>query len=205
MTFALAPLERGAYRAIIADPPWGFRSNSLARPGRNAMRHYRCMTMAEIEALPVGDLAAPDSYLFLWITKPFLVVGAHLPLLKAWGFKPSTIGFDWIKTRLREHDANRLGPITAEAFVPGQGFTTRLNAEHVVIGRRGGPMPARRDVRSTIVAPRREHSRKPDAFYEAARAIVGTDARIADLFARESRPGIETWGAEATKFDGAAG
>lgn len=101
MTWPFGDLPRGQFAAILADPPWRFKSNSTARPGRNAMGHYECMTVEEISALPVGELAAPDSALFLWITGPFLALGAHLPLMRAWGFKPSGMGFVWIKLNPR--------------------------------------------------------------------------------------------------------
>lgn len=73
-------LEPGKYGAIVADPPWSFKSNSKARPGRNAMRHYETMSLEEIEALPVKDLAADNCALFLWITSPFLAIGAHIAI-----------------------------------------------------------------------------------------------------------------------------
>ena len=88
---------RQDYRVIAADPPWAFKSNSIVKPGRNAMRHYQTMSLADISALPVQNVVADDAILFLWITGPFLVIGAHIPLMKAWGFAPSGMGFVWIK------------------------------------------------------------------------------------------------------------
>ena len=79
---------RADYRVIVADPPWRFKSNSLANPGRNALRHYDCMALPEITALPVTDVAAPDSVLFLWVPGPFLAIGAHLPIMRAWALNP---------------------------------------------------------------------------------------------------------------------
>src|SRR5262249_23674159 len=68
--------QRGPYRVIVADPPWLFKSNSAAKPGRNALAHYDCMSVDEIAAMPVHDYAAPDCVLFLWVTTPMLVIGA---------------------------------------------------------------------------------------------------------------------------------
>ena len=45
-----------------------------------------------------------------------------------------------------------------------------------------------------VVAPRREHSRKPDEFYDRVREYVGPEARIAELFAVDSREAIDAWG-----------
>lgn len=186
---------RNDYRVIAADPPWQFKSNSAAKPGRNAMRHYDCMSLDAINALPVADIAAPDAILFLWITGPFMAIGAHLPLMKAWGFKPSGMGFVWIK----------LNPKAASLFIlqsdlaMGGGFTTRKNAEFCLIGKRGRSVRQSASVHEVIIDPRRQHSRKPDEFY--TRAQEYSRGPYLEMFARESRPGWDTWGNQATKFD----
>jgi hypothetical protein len=92
-TFAPLPVTAGGFACVHADPPIRFRSNSRERPGRNAMRHYRCYDYLDFEKLPVADVVARDAYLFLWAPGPFLVIGAHLPLVRAWGFKPGGIAF----------------------------------------------------------------------------------------------------------------
>jgi N6-adenosine-specific RNA methylase IME4 len=60
------------YGAILADPPWSFKTWSQKGEGKSAQRHYRCMTTAELCALPVGDYAADDCALFLWATWPMI-------------------------------------------------------------------------------------------------------------------------------------
>jgi len=185
--FPFAPLKRRAYGAIVADPPWRFSGNSAERPGRNPRRHYRCMTVTELCEMPAGVLAADDCRLFLWVTAPFLAAGLHLPVVAAWGFRPSTVVFTWVKT-------NRDGsPFT------GNGYHSRQNPEFVVLGVRGSPARASRSVHSVILAPRREHSRKPDDFYDRVATLTGDVAR-AELFAREERPGWDAWGDEVGKF-----
>ena len=102
--------------------------------------------------------------LFLWIPGPFLVRGMHLPIMRAWGFEPSSIAFVWIKPN-RKAFANRGFFLDETLFAKGMGHTTRQNAEYVVLGRRGKPRRLRKDVHQLIIEPRREHSRKPDEFY----------------------------------------
>jgi hypothetical protein len=46
---------------------------------------------------PFRRRLAKDAFLFLWITGPFLALGAHLFVMQAWGFTPSAIGFVWAK------------------------------------------------------------------------------------------------------------
>lgn len=189
---------RTDYRVVCADPPWHFKSNSAAKPGRNAMRHYDCMSLDDINALPVADITAPDAILFLWITGPFMAIGAHLPLMKAWGFKPSGMGFVWIK----------LNPKAASLFIlksdlaMGGGFTTRKNAEFCLIGKRGRSVRQNAGVHEVIIDPRRQHSRKPDEFYSRVQSY--SEGPYIEMFARQSRPNWDCWGNESTKFDEAA-
>ena len=66
----MIPFPRGPFDVILADPPWAFASNSVAKPGRNVRRHYPTMTLPEICALPVSALAARNALLLMWITAP---------------------------------------------------------------------------------------------------------------------------------------
>ena len=61
------------------------------------MRHYACHSMAALAALPVADVVARDAFLFFWTTSPLISTGAHIPVMRAWGFEPTAMGFVWIK------------------------------------------------------------------------------------------------------------
>ena len=63
------------------------------------------------------------------------------------------------------------------------------------MGTRGSPKRRARDVRQLIVAPRREHSRKPDDTYERIERLLG--GPYLELFARHSREGWDSWGHQA--------
>jgi N6-adenosine-specific RNA methylase IME4 len=186
---------RSDYRVIAADPPWRFKSNSAAKPGRNAMRHYDTMSLVDIAALPVKDLAAKDAALFLWITGPFLAIGAHLPLMQAWGFEPTAMGFVWIKLNPR---APQLFFVERD-LATGGGFTTRKNAEFCLIGKRGKSIRQSAGVHEVIIEPRREHSRKPDEFFDRVERY--SEGPYLELFARQSRAGWDCFGNESTKYD----
>lgn len=189
-----AGLMRNYYRVISADPAWNFKSNSVAKPGRNARRHYACMSLEDIAALPVVDLVANDCALFLWITGPLLAIGAHLPIMKAWGFKPAGMGFVWVK----------LNPRAASLFflssdlATGGGFTTRKNAEFCLIGKRGRSLRQDAGVHEIIISPRREHSRKPDETFERIQRYA--PGPYLELFSRERRAGWDAWGNQTDKF-----
>lgn len=172
----MTPLPSGPFSCVLADPPWRFKSNSVAKPGRNARRHYRTMSLEEIAALPVSEIVAQDCALFLWITGPFLAIGAHMPVMKAWGFKPSGIAFVWRKRRM------------------GTGFTTRKSVEFVVLGKRGRSVRQAKDVLDFIDERAREHSRKPEEAYRRIERYCHGD-RV-ELFARHARSGWVGWGDE---------
>jgi N6-adenosine-specific RNA methylase IME4 len=183
------------YRVITADPPWRFKSNSKDNPGRNAMRHYSCMSLADIVAMPVRDVLAEDAILFLWITGPFLAIGAHLPIMKAWGFEPSGMGFVWIKLNPKAPETF----FTERDLATGGGFTTRKNAEYCLIGKHGRSVRQSASVHEVIIEPRRQHSRKPDKFYR--RVEQYTSGPRLELFSRRNRPAWTCWGDQVGLFD----
>jgi N6-adenosine-specific RNA methylase IME4 len=55
---------------------------------------------------------------------------------------------------------------------------------------------------ASINAPHREHSRKPDEFYDTVRRV--TEGPRVDMFSREPRDGFGQWGIETGKFAGSA-
>lgn len=179
------PLRPYSYDVIMADPPWKLRHRSARGVAKSAQSKYQVMTLAEIVALPVRRLAAESCWLWLWTTSPMLQQG--LQIMDAWGFRYVTAG-TWSKR----------GPTGRLAF--GTGHVLRCAGEHYLIGRIGAPPVCSHSVRNVIEERRREHSRKPDSAYADAEKLFGP-ARRADLFARESRPGWDSWGDEAGKFD----
>ena len=88
------------YSIIYADPPWAYRTYSKKGQGRSAESHYPTMCIEDIKALPVGELAAKDCALFLWITFPCLCEA--LEVLTAWGFSYKTVAFVWVKQNRKE-------------------------------------------------------------------------------------------------------
>lgn len=184
-------LPRNGFRAICADPPWTFKTWSDLRQTRAASNHYGLMSMRDIEDLPVGELASENAALFLWATNPMLPQA--LKVMDAWGFAYKTVAFTWAKTTKK----------TDWSWAPkwhiGLGYWTRANTECCLLGTRGDPKRISQSVRQLIVAPLREHSRKPDEFFAGVEALV--PGPYLDLFGRQSRTGWSCWGNEATKFD----
>jgi N6-adenosine-specific RNA methylase IME4 len=197
-----AGLQRAFYGAIAVDPPSHFSSYTAIQSQnwssrRDNERHYATMNVAQLAALPVKELASPEGcHLFLWTSGPF--IPQALALIEAWGFRYSTRAFTWIKTK-RSWDPR--DPLTESDFHVGLGLTVRHQTEIVLLARRGNCRRKAKDVRELILAPRREHSRKPDEFF--ARVERYCDGPYLDLFARSTRHGWTAWGDETEKFDAA--
>ncbi len=187
------PPQAGAYRVIYADPPWHFRTYSAKGKGRSADAHYDTLDLAGVKALPVAEWAAPDAVILLWATDPLLPQA--LEVMAAWGFTYKTVGFYWAK--LNKSSATEI--YAERDFFTGLGFWTRANPEPCLLGTRGKPGRRSAGVRKLVVAPRREHSRKPDVVAERIETLL--EGPYLELFARESRPGWDHWGNQAGLFD----
>lgn len=165
------------YRTIVADPPWDYERADGRLPTRSEMPlAYESLSLGDICILPVSDLAERSAHLYLWTTAEhlrhsFAVVGA-------WGFTYRTT-IVWCKRRL------------------GMGATAwRNSAEFILFGERGYVKPQRRDLGTWHEwATGREHSQKPDAFYDLVPTV--SPGPYLELFARRQRFGWDTWGNEA--------
>jgi len=153
--------------------------------GPDPQAHYKCEAFNKLAAVPVASVAAPDCFLFLWV--PLRSVFLVEPLMRAWGFIFSGSGFVWIKP-------NKSG----FGWAMGGGYGTRKNVEVCWLGRRGKPQRKSKGVRELIVAPRREHSRKPDEIYSRIEEFCA--GPFLELYARQQWPGWICVGDGVGKF-----
>lgn len=181
--FADLPLFH--YRCILADPPWRFENYSAKGEAKNPVAHYDCMSLPELLDLDVGHLAAPDCALFMWATAPMLPDA--LSAMARWGFTFKTAGA-WFK---QSKSGNKM------AF--GTGYIWRSAVEFLLVGVNGAPTWRSKSERNAILAPVREHSRKPEDVYRKIEAMV--DGPRLELFARSERPGWDAWGNEVGRFE----
>ena len=171
--------------AIMADPGIAFEAYSPKGEGRTPQNYYQCSGFQELAALPVATIVKEDCFLFLWM--PLRSVFLTEPLMRAWGFAFSGSAFAWAKQ-------NKSG----EGWFMGTGYGTRKNVEICWLGRRGKPQRKSMGVRELIVAPRREHSRKPDEVYARIEALA--EGPYVELYARQQWPGWICIGNEVGKF-----
>ena len=174
-------------KLIMADPPWTFKTYSDAGiTPKGAGGQYDCMTLDGLRRMPVYSLAADNCFLWLWATNPMLPQA--IDLMDAWGFKFKTAGHWSKKTKNNK-----------QAF--GTGYILRCAGEPFLIGTRGKPSCAVKNIRSVIEGRVRQHSRKPEMCYNEAERMVGKDACKIELFSRETREGWISFGNELGKFN----
>ncbi len=145
-----------AHRAgvVLADPPWSFTTYGPKGWRKSAHAHYPCMDPTGISALPVTGLAAPDSC---------SCFGAHRSTYRRRS-RSSTVGAS-------PSDRRRMGEAVdaRSAVAVRHRLSAPLHREFFLVGTRGRPQQLRSS-RNLIVAPVREHSRKPDEIYELIEA-----------------------------------
>ncbi|MCL2525360.1 MAG: MT-A70 family methyltransferase [Betaproteobacteria bacterium] len=179
----------GRFRTILADPPWQFqnRTGKMA-PEHKRLARYPTLTLADIKAIPVADVAAEASHLYLWVPNALLAEG--LAVMQAWGFSYKS-NIVWHKIRKDGGPDGR-----------GVGFYFRNVTELVLFGIRGSMRtlsPGRRQV-NFLATQKREHSRKPDEFYDIVESC--SPGPYLELFARHRRQGWENWGNEVPETIG---
>ena len=184
----------GKYATILADPPWRFsnRTGKMA-PEHRRLSRYGTLTLEEILALPVAEAAEARAHLYLWVPNALILEG--LDVMRRWGFT--------YKTNLVWHKVRKDGGPDGR----GVGFYFRNVTELVLFGVRGSMRtlaPGRRQV-NFLKTQKREHSRKPDEFYEIIERC--SPGPYLEMFARSARPGWTSWGneVEALSAAGTAG
>lgn len=176
------------YRTIVADPPW---PGDWWTHGRGPKRPqapgaaYDLMSLEDILALPVPNVAHQDGNLFLWVTARLNREGVGVRVARGWGFEPC-------------------GEIVWDKPNPGGGRFPRACHEVLLVCSRGattltGPF----NVRSVQQwkQPRRPdgskiHSAKPDAALELIERH--SPGPYLEMFARRQRLGWSTWGNEVS-------
>lgn len=171
------------YDIIYADPPWQYKVWSDKGKGRSAESHYPTMRKEDIKRLPIKEIAAENSILFLWVTAPCLIEG--IELITAWGFTYKTVAFTWVKQNKK-----------SDSIFTGMGYYTRSNAEYCLLATRGKVLERKSHSASSVVLSHIErHSKKPNEVRDRIVQLLGDLPRI-ELFAREQANGWDCWGNE---------
>lgn len=170
-----AVLPSGKYRVLYADPPWSY-GNTQPDYHPEQRDHYPVMSLEELCAMPIKDIAMDNAVLFLWVTSPILE--ESFQLIKAWGFQYKA-SFVWDKVK---HN---------------MGHYNSVRHEFLLICTRGSCQPDVRKLFDSVVSEERtEHSRKPELFYKIIETLY-TSGPYLELFARYKRDGWAAYGNES--------
>lgn len=174
------------YSTIYADPPWRFQNRSgKVAPEHKRLSRYETMSLDDIKKLPVSEIAAEKSHLYLWVPNALLPDG--LAVMEAWGFEYKS-NLIWEKVRKDGQPDGR-----------GVGFYFRNVTEILLFGVKGDKNrtldPARSQV-NLIRTKKREHSRKPDEMVDLIERC--SPGPFLEMFARGDRDGWDMWGNQAT-------
>lgn len=178
-------LQGERFSTVLADPPWRFtnRTGKMA-PEHKRLARYETMTVEEICALPVAQVARERAHLYLWVPNALMPDG--LRVMEAWGFS--------YKSNLIWHKIRKDGGPDGR----GVGFYFRNVTEMILFGVRGKNVrtlaPGRRQV-NFLATRKQEHSRKPDEQYGIIEAC--SEGPYLEMFARGRREGWTSWGAQA--------
>ena len=180
--------NRKKYGVVYADPPWQFQNRTgKVAPEHKRLMRYETMTLEDIKALPVQEIAGDKCHLYLWVPNALLPDG--LAVMDAWGFEYKG-NIVWEKVRKDGQPDGR-----------GVGFYFRNVTELLLFGikKKSAPNrtldPARSQV-NLIRTMKREHSRKPDEIIPIIESC-SSGPRI-ELFARGDRDGWDMWGNQAS-------
>jgi len=191
----IIPLPKGIFNVIYADPPWQY-DNQIKNWGPTNL-HYETLSLEEISyytdktGREITECFADDSVLFLWVTNPFLEAG--LSLVCNWTFDYKT-NIVWVKTNIKR---------------PGSGFWIRGRHELLFISGRGSFLPKQKGKSpigsivnwdDVLLADQRNHSQKPDEVYQLIETMY-PQCKYLELFARNTRPGWESWGDVSSNKD----
>lgn len=174
--------EDGKYPIIYCDPPWQYDAQENIAKESAAHCVYKTMTVEEIAKLPVAEISAPDSLIFMWVASTHMTEA--LWLMSEWGFRFRTIAFVWEK----------------QSTNPG--YYTQTSVEIVLVGKRGCiPTPrGSRKERQFLSERRTVHSRKPAEIRKRIERMFPDQKKI-ELFSREQIEGWTVWGNQSNCED----
>jgi len=197
------------FRIIDADCPWSFSDQlTMSETKRGASSVYDTLSIEDLKALPVKDIAEDDSVLVLWCPSSLLKEG--LEVMDAWGFRQTQTHI-WVKTKkeplkayLKEFvkaisELKTLGwPDINDVLAFGLGRLFRQTHELALVGVRGKIYVhlANKSQRSVHFSPATKHSTKPDILQNMLGEMFPTGNRL-EMFARRDKAGWTCVGLES--------
>lgn len=147
---------------IVVNAPWENGNRSSFSP----------MSVDEISALPVANMAADDC--FLWLRTPSSHMGDAFLVLGRWGFIPKDI-LTWVNPEAE----------------PGEWL--RNQTEHFIFATKGNPVVDKRhQFASALYTSRKSGTQIPSGFHKLIELFCPAKTHL-ELFAQDVRPGWSIW------------
>jgi len=157
------------FACAIIDIPWP--THQYGNYG--AHKHYHLLPIPKIFELPIPDLMAENSHIYLWVTQATIRTGYDL--LKSWGYEVKSV-FTYVKPRM------------------GLGQYFRSATEFVLFSVRGKLPVLCKNQPNWGFYPRLDHSHKPEEFHQVVMRM--SPGPYAEFFARRKFPNWSVWGDE---------
>ena len=181
-------MSKKKYNIVYLDPCWKYnnRNNSSTKFGGGVTNKYPTMKLEDIRALDIPSICEDNCAMFMWVTTSTgdSNLAQKLELFEHWGFRLVGEAFNWVKTN----------PKSGSLFF-GPGYYTKAGSEKCYLGIKGKMKPASNYVHSTVIAPREQHSKKPDIIRDKIVELFGDIPRV-ELFARQTADGWDSLGNE---------
>ncbi len=196
------------YKTVVIDPPWKKSTGGVGNKTLQCSTHYDVQTKWEVvqtvDQWMNHHQVAPEAHMYMWAVNSFAAgpnqgVLPALDVVKALGFKPISL-IPWVKSNVGSPTPYGMRYtelcIFAVRYDKGKGSRTRYSgtAELESVPNGKGLCSSK----DYILAPRRQHSRKPEEFYKWVR--TRSMGPYLDLYSRTTRPGwtcegnqIGTW------------
>jgi len=188
---------RCMFKTVVLDPPWKKSSGGVGNATLQPSTHYDVQSTNQIVGTVLDwfdqNPVAPEAHMYLWCVNTFSggkyqgIVPA-LDVCEKLGFNPIS-SIPWIKSNVGSPTPYGMRYtemcIFAVRYRKGLGKRTRYSGNTDLESVPNGKgLCGSRDY---IIAPRREHSRKPDEFYTfVEQRSLGP---YLDLYSRTNRPG----------------
>ena len=202
------------YKLRLIDAPWKYDNEQQNDPKRGGIQ-YPTLSMKDLAEIPIGKAFDKDSVIVVWTTFPKLMDFYYekynpITVINAWGFRPVTALFVWVKLNRNarvinqganpyweedKNDANEYEHIRTADFYSGLGRYSNSNAEIAIVARKGKGLPRlAKNVKQLIFSPIRAHSEKPPEQYDRLQKLYGDVPRV-EIFARKQNPPPNGWDA----------
>ncbi len=185
------------FKTLVIDPPWKKATGGVGHASLQPSTHYQVQTRQEIietisdwmNLFPV----APEAHMYMWTVNSFQA-GAHqgifpaIDVVEKLGFKPISL-IPWVKSNVGSPTPYGMRYtemcIFAVRYDKGKGKRTRYSGTPELESVPNGKgLCSSKDY---IIAPRRQHSRKPEEFYSYVEER--SKGPYLEMYARTTRPG----------------